>query len=264
MGFIYKITNIISKKVYIGQTKEVDPIKRWKGHQAAFSKNAGCPALRDAVKKYGIENFKFEVIIICFDEDRFKYEKEYIIKYNSLIPNGYNILEGGIGGRGFKGKKHTEETKIKIKESQKEIWTPEKRDEQRKKSIEALKNNTISERMKQSEKWKNAIKGKRCISLNEETKEKIKKSVIQYYLNSNSNILVNIEKHRDSMCKAVGRSIRQYTENNEFIKEYPSIAQAGRDSGIKKNNILHVLKGTSRLAGGFIWKYSEERPKPTG
>jgi hypothetical protein len=36
------------------------------------------------VKKYGIENFTFEILIICFDEERYKFEMEYIKKYNSM------------------------------------------------------------------------------------------------------------------------------------------------------------------------------------
>ena len=98
MGFIYKITNKISKKCYIGETTEENPEERWKRHKYAISKGTGCPALRDAVVKYGLENFTFEVLIICFDENRYDHEKEYIKKYNSVVPNGYNILEGGAGG----------------------------------------------------------------------------------------------------------------------------------------------------------------------
>ena len=79
MGFIYKITNNLTGKCYIGETQEKDPEDRWKGHMRAINRNTGCPALRDAIHKYGADNFKFEVLIICFDEDRFIYEKEYII-----------------------------------------------------------------------------------------------------------------------------------------------------------------------------------------
>ena len=85
------------KKCYIGETKKSNPELRWNEHIKSINKNKGCPALKDAIKKYGLNRFKFEVIIICFDEDRYKYEKEYIKKYNSQIPNGYNILPGGIG-----------------------------------------------------------------------------------------------------------------------------------------------------------------------
>ena len=117
MGFIYKITNTISRKCYIGETKEISAELRWKKHIQTINRNKGCPALRDAIKKYGIDKFKFEIIIVCFDEDRFIYEKEYIKKYNCQVPNGYNILPGGLGGAGFQGKKHTEKSIQNITES---------------------------------------------------------------------------------------------------------------------------------------------------
>ena len=87
MGFIYKITNMKTKKCYIGETKEANPDTRWRRHIQTIAKGRGCPALQDAVQKYGIENFKFEVLIICFDEARFELEKQYIKKYNSMVPN---------------------------------------------------------------------------------------------------------------------------------------------------------------------------------
>jgi group I intron endonuclease len=121
MGYIYKITNTITNKCYIGETKQTDPETRWKKHKNSIKKGIGCPALQDAVKKYGIDFFKFEILIICFDEDRYKYEIEYIKKYNSKVPNGYNILDGGPGGS-FKGKKHTEETKKRISENLKKKY----------------------------------------------------------------------------------------------------------------------------------------------
>ena len=113
MGFIYKITNIITNKCYIGETKEKMPETRWKQHKRTIEKGIGCPALQNAVKKYGIDNFTFKVLIICFDEERFKFEKEYIKKFNSIAPNGYNLTKGGEGG-GFYGKKHSQETINKI------------------------------------------------------------------------------------------------------------------------------------------------------
>jgi group I intron endonuclease len=115
MAVIYRIINLISKKIYIGETKEKNPLTRWRKHLNNINKGKGCPALRDAIKKYEIDNFKFEILIFCFDDDRFKYEINYIQKFNSIVPNGYNISKGGYGG-GFINKKHTEETKSKIKE----------------------------------------------------------------------------------------------------------------------------------------------------
>ena len=71
MGYIYKITNKINGKCYIGETTKDDPNKRWKQHKNTIKKGMGCPALGLAVKKYGIENFEFCILIICFDSDRF-------------------------------------------------------------------------------------------------------------------------------------------------------------------------------------------------
>jgi len=76
MGFIYKITNLITNKCYIGETTKADPEKRWMQHKNTIKRGIGCPALQSAVIKHGIDNFKFEILLICFDEDRYKYEIE--------------------------------------------------------------------------------------------------------------------------------------------------------------------------------------------
>jgi group I intron endonuclease len=127
MGAIYRILNRITGKMYIGKTLEKCPYTRWKEHQRNISNNIGCPALRDAVNKYGINNFRFEVLIICFDEDACRYEREYIEKFNTITPNGYNITKGGEGG-GFIGKKHSDKTKELIKQRSIEYFKdPKKR-----------------------------------------------------------------------------------------------------------------------------------------
>jgi group I intron endonuclease len=266
MGFIYKITNQVSKKCYIGETKEENPEKRWKGHIQSMKRNQGCPALKDAIKKYGIKQFKFEILIICFDDDRFIYEKEYIKKYNCQVPNGYNILPGGEGG-GFLGKNHSDETKKKISESKKRFIeeNPNHFETYREKLKESMKKVDISSAVKSSEAFKKAIAEKRVGANShkegkpsEETKEKIRDSVNKYYNNLDEDIRTNIIKNRrEAMAKASGRTIIQYTKDNVIVKEYISIAEAGRLSGVKKSNIQHTLSGNALTAGGFIWKYTD-------
>lgn len=268
MGFIYKITNIITNKCYIGETKQESPELRWKEHIKSINKNKGCPALKDAVKKYGLEKFKFEILIICFDEDRFIYEKEYIKKYNCQVPNGYNILPGGVGGAGFQGKKHTEESIKKMIEGGKRFReeNPNYFETYREKLKESMKNVNISLAVKNSEKFKKAInegriggKAHKGEKPSEETKQKIRESVNKYYKENSESKKINIEKHRESMAKAKGKKVIQYTKDNEFIREYNSISDAGRLSGIKKSNIQHVLSGSNKTAGGYIWKYVDEK-----
>jgi group I intron endonuclease len=256
MGFIYKITNTITKKCYIGETVKSDPEKRWIQHKNTIKRGIGCPALQSAVIKHGIDNFKFEVLLICFDEDRFKYEIEYIKKYNTLVPNGYNILEGGPGG-GFKGKKHSEETKNRMSENnkQKYIDNPElKREmsERNKKLMNSDIKNKISEGMINSKKYQQMILDKKVGNFNnrshtEEEKNKIKEGVKNYYNET------NIIKHRKAMSKAVGIKIGQYNLNNELINTYVSISEASRQTGISKSSIQKYVKDTI-INKGFIWK----------
>lgn len=256
MGFIYKITNMKSRKCYIGETKEANPETRWRRHIQTIAKGTGCPALQDAVQKYGIENFKFEVLIICFDEARFELEKQYIKKYNSMVPNGYNILEGGLGGGGFKGKKHTEETIEKIRQTSKGRKLSEESKKKQGASIkEALKKIDISKRMKESNKWKKAVaEGRIGGGATEEIKSKISEGLKEYYKKTSDKKEINIEKHRESMAKAVGRSISQYSLDGTLIASFKSMAEAGRATGIDRNNIRFVVIGRNKTAGGFIWK----------
>ena len=95
MGFIYKITSP-SNKPYVGQTKRKVPEKRWKEHcQNSLSGNSHCTALVNAIRKYGAENMKFEVIEECPDDMLNEREHFWIEKLNSLRPNGYNLTTGG-------------------------------------------------------------------------------------------------------------------------------------------------------------------------
>lgn len=96
---IYKITNLINNKIYIGKTTRSLDV-RWKEH-IQDSKNGKTP-LYLAIQKYGIENFKIEIIQDdIFDiEELNRLEQYYIQQYDSLSHNnGYNIALGGDGGR---------------------------------------------------------------------------------------------------------------------------------------------------------------------
>ena len=105
MGYIYKITNISTKKSYVGQTTEQDVNDRWKDH---LKKGSNCRQLKKSIQEYGKENFVFSIICICFDDDLNRFEIEYINRYNTIYPNGYNIRSGGSNG------KHSKETCLKI------------------------------------------------------------------------------------------------------------------------------------------------------
>ena len=197
MGYIYKITNLVNNKCYIGETIQ-NLEKRWKDHKNAIKRDGGCKALKMAIKKHGIEKFKFEVIIICFDEDRLIYEKEYIKKYNSQVPNGYNILAGGQ--EGVLGFKHSEETKkiISIK-SRENSNKPEIREKSRQRMIELHRRMNAGEVIRKTVKWQKAVEegrmGNRGGTLNDITKNKISDSLKKYY-DSNKLNKSNVNKDK--------------------------------------------------------------------
>lgn len=88
---IYKITNKINGKEYIGQS--IHPEKRlWEHKNHAKNEMDNYP-IHNAIAKYGIENFDFD--ILEWTEDYDNMESYYIKKYNTKIPNGYNIIDGG-------------------------------------------------------------------------------------------------------------------------------------------------------------------------
>ena len=98
-GKIYKYTNLINNKVYIGQTKQ-SLEERHKRHLAQLKDNT---YFHRAIKKYGISNFKMELVedkILFKDLDA--REKFWIKYYDSFYTTGkgYNLTEGGQWGSG--------------------------------------------------------------------------------------------------------------------------------------------------------------------
>lgn len=98
MGYIYKITNRINGKVYIGQTSLPSVQDRFDAHV----KKANCHANRylyDAMNHYGIENFSVEEIEHCDKDDLDNREIFWISHYQSDNKDfGYNMTAGGGGG----------------------------------------------------------------------------------------------------------------------------------------------------------------------
>lgn len=99
---IYKITNLINNKIYIGQSIDIE--KRYKNH-IYFSKN---PSSREyntpihaALRYYGENNFKIEILEKCKKEELDEREIYYINKFSSNNREiGYNLTNGGDGRKG--------------------------------------------------------------------------------------------------------------------------------------------------------------------
>lgn len=116
MRFIYKLTSP-SGKSYIGQT--VRSIgDRFKQHvnRARLDDKLGCTYLNAAIKKYGFDNFKHEILLEINNELLDEYEIKFIDAYNTLEPNGYNLTKGGHTTQ------YSEASKKKMSETQKNLY----------------------------------------------------------------------------------------------------------------------------------------------
>jgi hypothetical protein len=129
IGEIYKITNLITNKMYIGQTRShylnngkyrpFGYIGRFKKHLNEASRiniNCSCRYLNSTINKYDAVNFKCELITTCNINELDTYEIKYISELNTKYPNGYNLTNGGQGCGFEKGKKIVLEEENKPKQ----------------------------------------------------------------------------------------------------------------------------------------------------
>ncbi len=108
-GSIYKITNLVNGKVYIGQTT-TSVEQRWASHKCSINYAKYNSALYAAFRKHGTDNFLIEEVAVATDRASLDAaEDNCIATFNSLVPAGYNLCIGN-GGRN-----HSESTKKKIK-----------------------------------------------------------------------------------------------------------------------------------------------------
>jgi group I intron endonuclease len=122
-AYIYKATNLLDGMSYIGQSSDL--IQRIRNHIWSNKDEY----FHNALRKYGIENFEWEIIMSGPEYGINDVEIGYIVFENTKIPNGYNMTDGGEGASGHKvsdetkhkmrlarlGKKMSEESKLKCR-----------------------------------------------------------------------------------------------------------------------------------------------------
>ena len=186
--YVYEITNLVNGKKYIGKRSCNCPIEDDKYMGSG-------KYLKNAIKKYGKENFKKTVLEICVNEkDAFDREEYYINTFNAHInSNYYNISSGGDGGRGnFVNKTTSEMADIYGKISEKNKG--HKRSYGRKLSIESRK------------KISDAHKGKKIpLDVISKRAEYIKKKVIEL----NTEIIFNSIKEASATYNISAHQIGQ-------------------------------------------------------
>ena len=163
---VYKITNLVNGKVYIGASKNIE--RRWWCHKR------GLTAIAEDLKSFGLDNFKFEVLLECPEDMLCQWERDMIALYDSDDPEkGYNDK----GDRPYslkrneslKGHKLSEETKRRMSESQK-----------------GKHNITHSEETKR--RMSEAHKGRKRAPFSEETKRRMSEAKYRYWQKKKENI----------------------------------------------------------------------------
>jgi len=237
---IYKFTNKLSEKVYIG--KSVDINRRIKGHLKESKNNPTTP-FHKALNKYGLNGFDFEILIECSPDDLNYWEQYYINYYKSNIyiygdKYGYNCTKGGDGVQlfgdknGMYGKHHTPEAVEKCRICNVgRSWT----DEQRKKYEIYCK--THDGPMKGKHHTEEANEKNRQAHLGKITSEETK------------------EKQRE-------KSLAWYATHEAPTKGKPSWNSGREQKSHMTEESIEACREAGRTSGSMVWIYrGDEKPR---
>ena len=244
MGYVYLITNTVNNKRYVGQRICNDVNSRWNQHKRKDTKTVG-KYLLSAYEKYGIDKFKFQIICVCFNEDCNKYEEEYIKKYNTLAPNGYNLTTGGNRANPYP-KKNTKERKKLSDETKKRI------------SEALLKRYAENPETKllgtKNPNYKKPMSDEQKLKISETIKKNhLNNSILKSGKKISDKALDALKQGRENNKKSVGK----FDMEGNFIEKYSSLIEAARKNNTYHQQIGKVCNGNRKYksTGGFIWKF---------
>lgn len=233
---IYKITNLINGKVYIGQSRDIK--RRWSSHRSDFLKDKKDYVLYRAFRKYGIENFSFEVIEKCSENELDEKEKFYIAEYDSFLGDGYNMTLGG------QGVIYPMTEEYRIKQSRNSGGEP------------IIQLSLDGEYIKE---FFSTAEAERVLNI---PHENIIKVLNGDYKSTGNYIFVRkalYDPAKIYRCQRVkdARPVKQYSLEGIFIREYKNEIEASKLTGICNVSISAVCchKGKHKTAGGFQWVF---------
>ena len=214
---IYKITNILTEEIYIGQTTR--PInERWQEH----TYNSSSPLLKIAIQKYGVENFTIEIIEKCKNIKKLTKREQYWINHYDSLQNGYNSNRGGNGPL-F----HTEKAKQKISNASK---VRQNKESYKLAASETAKKQWINQEMSKKQK-EIIVKNNKKQSVRKKRKE------------------TNLIKNR--------KKFSVHNINGEFIGIWENKSTCAEDLNLLDHKICACLKGTRNYHKNYIFKYCE-------
>ena len=250
---IYKHTNLLNGKCYIGQTKQTDLTRRWTGGSGYRE----CIRFSRAIKKYGWSGFAHEILETGLTKEEADAKEIYYIKKfrSNERGYGYNIREGGHNCGTL-----SPEGRAKIVRCSSGATAPVA------KAIDIYDLNgnlvqttgTLAEAStflgtsngavaSHCKKGTGTLKGHIC-HYHYETKgcEKLPKEMV----------------YKPEERRKAKRPVAQYDLDGNLIKIYPSRKQAAKESGVKDTEISTCTNSKSRVtAGGYMWRDGTNAPK---
>lgn len=257
---IYLISNSINNKKYIGITK-----RKLHTRFSAHCSNGSSSIISKAIRKYGRENFKIEVLFQTFSlKDMELMENEFIKLYDSLTPHGYNNKSGGRYGTPTKLGKRS------MSKSHKKFWkkmTPQQKQERLQLMTEgsayrarpiigvnrfdlSIKEySTISSYIKEGLSWG---------SLNATLKGENKHSYNYCWFYKTHN---DIELYKEEAIKRLGHMYkpndikRIVGQKDDIILEFNTLNEVVL-KGFDKKSVRRVLKGERKEHKGYLWRFA--------
>lgn len=217
---IYKIENLLNGKSYIGQSIKIE--HRLAKHKCAKDNFY----IHRAIRKYGINNFSFEILEKCDASLLDEKEKFWINKINTLIPNGYNMIPGGSNGAGLAKGKIVEQYDLDG------IYITSYSSANQASQMTGISHGNICSCCRDERKYAGGFQWRY-----KDSDKKIKTFKRITKIVKRKNIIQQIDK-----------------ETNLVIKEYPTLSSAGKENKINIGNISECCKGKRNTAGGYKWK----------
>ena len=222
-------SSVFKYPIYIGGTTDLQT-RIENGHIGSLNRNKhpDNPIFQISWNKHGQENFIWYLLENCEDKDVFIIEQKYLDLYRPFKDEfgGFNILH--YANCGTKGKKHSEETRKKISESN----MGKKHSEESKRKMSETRKNKI--------KTGQIIHGRHGKHLSEESKRKISQS------NTGK---VRIQCRKQVKCIETGIIYNSIDEASQKVLN------------LKRSNISLACRGIYKSCGGFHWEYVDEKDK---
>lgn len=224
--YIYKATNTLNGKVYIGKTNNFE--ERKKHHERCYEKD-DCSFHR-AIQKYGKENFEWKIIDSTDSYNMSSVlEKRYIEEYDSYHGNGYNMTKGGDGGS---------------------MWNA------RAVVCLTLDGEFVKRYDSASETKRDGFFDSNVLISCKDPHYTCKGHIFMFEDEYIKNGARKYEKPKNHCEKPV----IQCDLDGNFIREFSSIKQASKETGAQRTTISGVLTGKYKSANGFIFVYKNDFP----